>query len=324
MKEILRLTDFSVSFKTYAGEVQAVRGVSFAMMEGERVAIVGESGSGKSVLTQSIVKLLPPPAYIKSGKALYRGEELTQLNFKKLKLFKGKEIAYVFQDPMTSLNPTLKIGYQVVEGIRAHDNISLAEAQKRVISLLGEVGISNPEKRFYQYPYQLSGGMRQRVMIALAIAMNPKLLIADEPTTALDVTIQSQILGVLKRLNEQRGMALLLITHNMGIVAGMAQRVMVMYGGCIVETGKTLDVFEQTLHPYTRCLLNSVPRLDNDSKTPLAYIVGTPPDMLNPPSGCPFAPRCEQSMRICFEEMPPKTIKEEGHEAACWILRMPN
>ncbi|NLE20075.1 MAG: ABC transporter ATP-binding protein [Clostridiales bacterium] len=323
MSELLRLNQFSVSFRTYAGEVQAVRGVDFAMREGERVAIVGESGSGKSVMTQSIVKLLPPPAYIKGGSAVYRGTDLTALSFRQLKQFKGKEIAYVFQDPMTSLNPTLKVGRQIIEGIRAHVSVTTAQARERAVSLLREVGIPNPEKRFGQYPYQLSGGMRQRVMIAQAIAMQPKLLVADEPTTALDVTIQSQILGTLKRLNEDQGMALLLITHNMGIVAGMAQRVAVMYGGCIVETGGILDVFEKTLHPYTRCLLDAVPRLDEDGVTPLTYIVGTPPDMLNPPAGCPFAPRCEQSMRVCFSEMPRTTVREKGHAAACWLLDRP-
>ena len=320
MNEMLQLNDFSVSFKTYAGEVQAVRGVNFKMREGERVAIVGESGSGKTVMTQSIVKLLPPPAYIKGGKVKYNGHELSNLNFRQLKKYKGKEIAYIFQDPMTSLNPTLKIGRQVIEGMRAHSKLSLDEALQKALALLKEVGIQNPEKRLEQYPHQLSGGMRQRVMIAMAIAMQPKLLIADEPTTALDVTIQSQILGTLKRLNEEHGMALLLITHNMGIVAGMAQRVAVMYGGCIVETGDVLDIFEHTLHPYTRCLLNSVPRLNEDSDNPLSYIVGSPPDMLNPPLGCPFAPRCEHSMRICFEEMPASTLMESGHEAACWLL----
>ncbi len=320
MSDILQIKDFSVSFRTYAGEVQAVRNVNFSMRAGERVAIVGESGSGKSVMTQSLVQLLPsPPAYIKSGQVLYGGEDITQYTFHQLRRIKGAEIAYIFQDPMTSLNPTLKIGRQIIEGMRAHTRLAPEEAKARATQLLREAGIPNPEKRMEQYPYELSGGMRQRVMIALAIAMRPKLLIADEPTTALDVTIQSQILGTLKRLNEELGMGLILITHDMGIVASMAQRVAVMYGGCIVELGNVLDIFEDARHPYTRNLLASVPRLDEDTERPLAYIVGSPPDMLDPPAGCPFAPRCRHSMRICFEEMPERTAVGDGHEAACWL-----
>lgn len=321
MKDILQIKDFSVSFRTYAGEVQAVRNVNFTMRAGERVAIVGESGSGKSVMTQSIVRLMPaPPAYIKNGQVLYGGEDISKYTFRQLRRVKGIEIAYIFQDPMTSLNPTLKIGRQIVEGMRAHERIPVRQAREKAVRLLREAGIPSPERRMEQYPHELSGGMRQRVMIATAIAMRPKLLIADEPTTALDVTIQSQILGTLKRLNEELGMALILITHDMGIVASMAQRVAVMYGGCIVETGNVLEIFENARHPYTRCLLASVPRLNEDSDKPLAYIVGSPPDMLNPPAGCPFAPRCRHSMRVCFEEMPVHTAVEEGHEAACWLL----
>ena len=320
MSELLRLKDFSVSFRTYLGEVQAVREVNLTVHAGERVAIVGESGCGKSVMTQSVVQLLPPPAFIRGGQVFYDGREITHYTFSQLKQIKGKEIAYIFQNPMSSLNPTLRIGRQIMEGLRAHFPLTHDAARSGALALLTEVGIPNPEKRFEQYPYQLSGGMCQRVMIAMAIAMRPKLLIADEPTTALDVTIQSQILGILKRLSEQHSMALLLITHNMGIVAGMAQRVAVMYGGCIVESGDVLDIFEKTLHPYTSSLLNSVPRLNENSREPLAYIIGTPPDLLDPAQGCPFAPRCRFSMQVCFEEMPRHTLADEGHTAACWLL----
>jgi oligopeptide transport system ATP-binding protein len=319
MARILEVKDFSVSFRTYAGEVQAVRGVDFWVDEGEIVAIVGESGSGKSVLTQSLVKLLPPPAYVKGGQVLYGGRDLARLTFKQLRGIKGREIAYVFQDPMTSLNPTLRVGRQVMEGIRAHARVGRAEAWSRAVTLLRNAGIPEPEKRMNQYPHELSGGMRQRVMIAIAIAMSPRLMVADEPTTALDVTIQSQILGTLKALNRERHMALILITHDMGIVASMASRVVVMYGGRIVESGGALEIFEQARHPYARALLSAVPRLDIDTASPLEYIVGSPPDMIDPPAGCPFAPRCRYSMRVCHEQMPPRARISDTHEARCFL-----
>ncbi len=320
MNNLLEVKDFSVSFRTYAGEVQAVRRVSFSVKAGERIAIVGESGSGKSVMTQSLVQLLPsPPAFIKGGSVRYGNEEIVHCNYRQLRHIKGAEIAYIFQDPMTSLNPTLKIGQQIIEGINAHGKDHGKDPEKEAIALLREAGIPSPERRMRQYPYELSGGMRQRVMIALAIAMHPKLLIADEPTTALDVTIQSQILGTLKRLNEETGMALILITHDMGVVAGMAQRVLVMYGGCVVESGNVFTIFEDARHPYTRCLQSSVPRLNEDGHKPLAHIIGSPPDMLNPPAGCPFAPRCHHSMNVCFQEMPEMTDLGSGHEVCCWL-----
>ena len=318
-EKLLEVMDFSVSFRTYVGEVQAVRGVSFSVDAREIVAIVGESGSGKSVLTQSLVKLLPPPAFIKSGAVRYGGVDLTKLSFTQLRRIKGSEIAYVFQDPMTSLNPTIKVGRQVIEGIRAHARVSREEARARAVALLKNAGIPEPEKRMEQYPHELSGGMRQRVMIAIAIAMNPRLMIADEPTTALDVTIQSQILGTLKALNRERDMALILITHDMGIVASMANRVIVMYGGRIVESGSVFEIFESARHPYTRALLAAVPRLDKDADRPLEYIVGSPPDMIDPPAGCPFAPRCRYSMRVCHEEMPPSARFSDTHMAHCFL-----
>jgi oligopeptide transport system ATP-binding protein len=318
---ILEVKDFSVSFNTYAGEVQAVRGVSFEVARNEIIAIVGESGSGKSVLTQSIMKLLPsPPAEIKGGSVIFNGKEISSLGFNQLRNYKGKEIAYIFQDPMTSLNPTIRIGNQITEGILAHTKLSRKEANLRALELLRNAGIPNPEKRLDQYPHELSGGMRQRVMIAIAIAMDPKLLIADEPTTALDVTIQSQILGILKEINQKFGMAIILITHDMGIVANMAQRVVVMYGGKIVETGGVLDIFESAQHPYTRSLLASVPRLDADSNKPLEYILGSPPDMIEPPAGCPFAPRCRFSMTICYHQMPERTDCGQGHTLYCHLM----
>ncbi|GHV25940.1 ABC transporter ATP-binding protein [Clostridia bacterium] len=319
-KPILDVKNFSVSFHTYAGEVQAVRNVSFSVQQGERLAIVGESGSGKSVMTQSLVKLLPsPPASIKGGQILYNGSDISGYSWKQLRSVKGAEIAYIFQDPMTSLNPTIQIGKQIIEGIQAHSPMDSRKAQAEALTLLRDAGISNPEKRMKQYPYELSGGMRQRVMIAMSLGMRPKLLVADEPTTALDVTIQSQILRTLKKLNEEYGMALILITHDMGIVAGMAQRVAVMYGGCIVEMGTALDIFENPCHPYTYSLLNSVPRLDIDTEKPLEYIVGSPPDMLSPPAGCPFAPRCRFSMEICYAHMPATTECGANHIVHCWL-----
>jgi oligopeptide transport system ATP-binding protein len=318
---ILEVHDFSVSFTTYAGEVQAVRGVNFEVGRGEIVAIVGESGSGKSVMTQSIVKLLPsPPAVIKSGSVILAGKDISGFNFHQLRQIKGKEIAYIFQDPMTSLNPTIKIGNQIIEGILSHSRTRRSDAKKRAVELLREVGIPNPEKRMDQYPHELSGGMRQRVMIASAIAMGPKLLIADEPTTALDVTIQSQILGILKDINQRLGMAVILITHDMGIVANMAQRVIVMYGGKIVETGGAIEIFEAAQHPYTRSLLASVPRLDADSNKPLEFILGSPPDMLDPAPGCPFAPRCRFSMKVCWVRMPERIVSGEGHSVYCHLM----
>lgn len=317
---MLKVQNLSVSFDTYAGEVQAVRDVSFSLEKGEILSIVGESGSGKSVMTQSLVKLLPsPPARIKAGKVIYQGQTISEYSFNQLRQIKGQEIAYIFQDPMTSLNPTVKIGRQVMEGILAHSKISRKEARERAVELLRQAGIPNPEKRMDQYPHELSGGMRQRVMIAIAIAMRPKLLVADEPTTALDVTIQSQILGTIKDLNQQLGMAVILITHDMGVVANMAQRVMVMYGGRVVESGNVHDLFAKPSHPYTRSLLAAVPRLDADTDAPLEYIVGSPPDMLAPPKGCPFAPRCRYAMKICYQEMPSSAEVEPGHCTSCWL-----
>jgi oligopeptide transport system ATP-binding protein len=317
---LLEVRDLSVSFDTFAGEVQAVRDVSFSVKPGEIVAIVGESGSGKTVMTQSLVKLLPsPPTRLKSGSVSYGGELISAYGFKQLRRIKGREIAYIFQDPMTSLNPTMKVGNQVIESLVQHGGMERSRAKEYAVRLLAEAGIPESARRVNQYPHALSGGMRQRVMIAMAIALKPKLLVADEPTTALDVTIQSQILRTLKNLNRSMGMAIILITHDMGIVANIAARVMVMYGGKIVESAPTIELFEDSMHPYTRSLLASVPRLDMEGKKDLLYIVGSPPDMLNPPEGCPFAPRCRFSMRVCYERFPERQQLGDEHAVYCYL-----
>ena len=317
---ILQVEDMHVSFDIPSGEVQAVRGVSFQLERGEIVAIVGESGSGKSVMTQSIVKLLPsPPARISGASVSISGVNIIGFTRKQLSHIKGKDIGYVFQDPMTSLNPTTKVGKQIVEVLRKHTKATQDEAAKQAVDLLRMTGIPNPEKRFEQYPHEMSGGMRQRVMIAIAIACHPKILVADEPTTALDVTIQSQILEILKDLNRKLQMSILLITHDLGIVAGIASRMLIMYGGKIVESGPVDAIYEAPLHPYTQALLRSVPRLDSDDKAPLEYIIGTPPDMMAPPPGCAFAPRCRYCMQICLDQYPPETSPEEGRCYACWL-----
>ncbi len=317
---LLRVEDLRVIFDTHAGQVQAVRGVSFDLAKGEMIAIVGESGSGKSVMTQSLVRLLPsPPARVSVKSISLSGIEIGHFKRRQLTRIKGKEIGYVFQDPMTSLNPTAKVGRQIMEALHKHTKMGLADARTRAIELLRLTGIPNPEKRFNQYPHELSGGMRQRAMIAIAIACHPKLLVADEPTTALDVTIQSQILEILKDLNREFGMSVILITHDLGIVANVASRVLVMYGGRVVESAPVDDLYVSPLHPYTQALLNSVPRLDSDDKAPLEHIIGTPPDMIAPPKGCAFAPRCKYCMRVCRELYPDETVPGPGRTLACWL-----
>ncbi|HOX31578.1 MAG TPA: ABC transporter ATP-binding protein [Spirochaetales bacterium] len=319
---ILEVSHFGVSFHTYAGEVQAVRDVSFRVSRGEVVAIVGESGSGKSVLTQSLVRLLPdPPARVAAGgRVRFEGEDISGYSFRRLKSVKGSRIAYVFQDPMTSLNPLARIGDQVMEGVVYHGLMGRKRAYAYALELLRDAGIRDPERRMGQYPHELSGGMRQRVMIAIALAMRPALLVADEPTTALDVTTQAQILATLKELNRSRGMSIILITHDMGIVAGIARRVIVMYGGKVVESGSVEEIFERSRHPYTRSLLGSVPRLDADKGRELDFIVGSPPDMLRPPAGCPFSPRCAYAMALCAEHPPAESPVSPTHSSWCWLL----
>jgi oligopeptide transport system ATP-binding protein len=321
MEKILEVKDLSVSFQTYGGEVQAVRNVSFDLYKGETLAIVGESGSGKSVTTQTVMKLIPmPPGRIKNGQILFEGRDIVPLSDKQMEKIRGKEISMIFQDPMTSLNPTMRIGRQIMEGLIKHQNMSTANAKARAIELLRLVGIPLPEKRVNQYPHEFSGGMRQRGMIAIALAANPKLLIADEPTTALDVTIQAQILDLMKDLQAKMDTSIIFITHDLGVVANVADRVAVMYGGQIVETGTVDEIFYDPRHPYTWGLLASMPSLDNDDKSELAAIPGTPPDLTNPPKGDAFAARNPYAMQIDFEEEPPLYQISETHFAKTWLL----
>jgi oligopeptide transport system ATP-binding protein len=323
LENILEVKDLKVSFQTYAGEVQAVRGVSFTLRKGEALAIVGESGCGKSVTAQTIMRLIPsPPSIIKSGSIIFDGRiDVVQLNDKQMEAVRGSEMGMIFQDPMTSLNPTMTIGKQITEGLVKHQGLSKEEARQRAIEMLRLVGIPNPEARIHQYPHQFSGGMRQRVMIAIALACNPKLLIADEPTTALDVTVQAQIIDLMRDLQEKTGASIIIITHDLGVVADLAQRVVVMYAGKVVEQGTVDDIFYRPQHPYTWGLLRSVPRLDDMKKSELIPIDGTPPDLFAPPKGCAFAARCPYAMRICLEEDPEhKQVNGAGHSAACWLL----
>ncbi|HLS22769.1 MAG TPA: ABC transporter ATP-binding protein [Pseudogracilibacillus sp.] len=320
MKKILEVNDLHVSFNTYGGEVQAVRGVSFDLFEGETLAIVGESGSGKSVTAQSIMKLIAePPGEYKKGSILLDGVDLLQKSENEMQHIRGQEIGMVFQDPMTSLNPTMKIGRQITEGLIKHQNMSRQEAHERGIELLKLVGIPNPERRINQYPHEFSGGMRQRVMIAIALSCNPKILIADEPTTALDVTIQAQILELLKDIQKKTNTAIILITHDLGVVANTADRVAVMYGGKIVETGTVDEIFYNPKHPYTWGLLSSMPKL-HDIKEELQSIPGSPPDLKDPPKGCPFVTRCPYAMKVCDEHMPAYAEVSENQRTACWLL----
>ncbi|OGX61464.1 MAG: peptide ABC transporter ATP-binding protein, partial [Paenibacillus sp. RIFOXYA1_FULL_44_5] len=303
------------------GEVQAVRGVNFDVNKGEAIAIVGESGSGKSVTAQSILRLIPsPPSWVKSGSIRFMGQELLTMTEKEMEGIRGNEIGMIFQDPMTSLNPTMTIGKQISEGLIKHQQLSKEEAKKRTIEMLRLVGIPNPESRFKQYPHEFSGGMRQRAMIAIALSCNPALLIADEPTTALDVTIQAQILLLMKGLQEKLGTSIILITHDLGVVADMCDRVMVMYAGKVVETGTKWEIFKNPKHPYTRGLLRSMPRLDQKKDEPLIPIFGTPPDLLHPPKGCSFCSRCDEAMKICETEDPEMTQISESQYAKCWAL----
>lgn len=320
-EKILEIKDLYVSFDTYAGEVQAVRGVSLEVGKGETLGIVGESGCGKSVTMQSMLKLIPmPPGRIKSGEILFNGKDLAKLSEKELQNVRGSEISMIFQDPMTSLNPTMIIGSQITEGLKKHQGLNKEEANKKAIEMLKLVGMPNPEKRIKQYPHEFSGGMRQRAMIAIALACNPKLLVADEPTTALDVTIQAQIIDLMRDIQKQLGTSIILITHDLGVVANMTEKIVVMYAGKIVEKGSSDDIFYRPKHPYTWGLLQSVPRLNATNKEELVPITGTPPDLFAPPKGCAFAARCKYAMKVCLEHNPELTPCGENHEAACWLL----
>ncbi|AGX03456.1 MULTISPECIES: ABC transporter ATP-binding protein [Bacillaceae] len=321
MEKLLEVKDLRVSFQTYGGEVQAVRGVSFDLHKGETLAIVGESGSGKSVTSQTIMKLIPmPPGRIAGGQILLDGDDIVPKSEKEMEKIRGKEISMIFQDPMTSLNPTMRIGRQIMEVLIKHQNMSSSAAKDRATELLRLVGIPMPEKRVNQYPHEFSGGMRQRAMIAIALAASPKLLIADEPTTALDVTIQAQILDLMKDLQSKMDTSIIFITHDLGVVANVADRVAVMYAGQIVEMGTVDEIFYDPRHPYTWGLLASMPSLDNDGKTELAAIPGTPPDLTNPPVGDAFAARNQFALAIDFEEEPPMYQISETHFAKTWLL----
>ncbi|MGN4126273.1 ABC transporter ATP-binding protein [Lysinibacillus sphaericus] len=320
-KKILEVKDLKVNFKTYAGIVHAVRGVSFDLSEGETLAIVGESGSGKSVTSNALMKLIPqPPGIYDSGQILFNGRDLIPLSDKEMSKVRGNEIAMIFQDPMTSLNPTMKVGRQITEVILQHKKVSKDEANKRAIELLTQVGIPFPEKRFNQYPHEFSGGMRQRVVIAIALAADPKLLIADEPTTALDVTIQAQILELMKEIQKNSKTSIIFITHDLGVVANVADRVAVMYAGQIVEYGTVNDIFYNPKHPYTWGLLGSMPDLDNNADELLRTIPGSPPDLIHPPKGDAFAARNEFAMAIDYEQEPPMFQVSETHFAKTWLL----
>ena len=321
MEKILEVKDLHVSFQTYGGDVQAVRGVNFNLYKGETLAIVGESGSGKSVTAQTLMKLIPmPPGKITGGQILFDGTDIVSKTEKEMEKIRGKEISMIFQDPMTSLNPTMRVGKQIMEVLIKHQNMSKSEAKERAQELLKLVGIPMPEKRVNQYPHEFSGGMRQRVMIAIALAARPKLLIADEPTTALDVTIQAQILELMKELQAKMDTSIIFITHDLGVVANIADRVAVMYAGQIVETGTVDEIFYDPRHPYTWGLLGSMPSLENDEEVELHAIPGTPPDLTNPPKGDAFAPRNQYALAIDFEKAPPMFQISETHFARTWLL----
>lgn len=320
-KVLLDIEHLKLSFFTPAGEVQSVRDVSFQLKEGEVLGIVGESGSGKSVTAFSIMRLTPYPGKIVGGHIDFNGHRITDMSEGEMRKIRGKEVSMIFQDPMTSLNPVYTIGNQICEVILLHTDANRKQAYDKAVELLSLVGINEPEKRMKQYPHELSGGMRQRVMIAIALACEPKLLIADEPTTALDVTIQAQILELMMELKEKLGMSIIIITHDLGVVSSMCDKIAVMYGGKIVEYGTADDIFYNPKHEYTKGLLNSIPRLDATEHEKLVPIEGTPVDAMNPPAGCPFAPRCPQCMKICLKQMPEYTPLEDEHYSACWLLQ---
>ncbi len=316
---LLKVEDLYVSFFTHAGEVKAVRGISYDLNYGEVMGIVGESGSGKSVSSYGLMGIIPEPGKIIGGSILFDDKDITKLTEKEMLKLRGKEVGMIFQDPMTSLNPVFTVGDQIDESLKKHTELSKEQRKQRIIELFELVGINQPEKRLKQYPHEFSGGMRQRVMIAMALACNPKLLIADEPTTALDVTIQAQIVDLMKDLKEKINMSIIFITHDLGVVSEICDKVSVMYAGNIIESGSIDDIFYNPKHPYTWGLLKSVPKLNNDTHERLIPIEGNPVDLINPPEGCAFAPRCNKCMKICLTKKPPECNVGEGHKALCWL-----
>ncbi len=323
MEAILTVNNLKTTFLTGSGAVQAVRGISFQVGKGEIVGIVGESGSGKSVSSMSILRLLPGTARIdRESSIVFDGQELTGLTPKQLRQIRGKRISMIFQDPMSSLNPLIPVGKQVEEMLKIHHKeLTREQLRRQVLELFGQVRIPEPEKRLKEFPHQFSGGMRQRVMIAMALANKPDLLIADEPTTALDVTIQDQILKQLRTLQQESGASIIFITHDLGVVAELCQRVLVMYGGLIMEEAPIDDLFENPGHPYTMGLMASIPALNQDKTGRLPSIPGSPPDMTNPPQGCPFAPRCPYARKICAAQCPPYVSLGENRRSMCWLLQ---
>ena len=321
-EKILEIEDLVVEYKTERAVVHALNGVTLTLNKGESLGLVGESGAGKTTTALSILNLLPESsASVKHGDIRYHGKSVFQMNSRELQAMRGGKISMIFQNPLTALNPVFTVGEQIAMVLRVHRGMSRRAASERAKELLTLVGINEPEKRLKQYPHELSGGMRQRVMIAIALACEPKLLIADEPTTALDVTIQAQILELMMDLKEKLGMAIIMITHDLGIVARMCEKIAVMYAGKIVEYGTTDEIFYEPKHEYTKGLLRSIPRLDSKDHERLVPIEGTPVDMLNPPKGCPFAPRCGACMKVCLREMPPRTDFSDTHYTQCWLCQ---
>ena len=321
MSELLKVENLHVNFHTYAGEVKAVRGVSFSLEKGEVLAIVGESGCGKTVTSKAIMRLLDRTSGEIEKESVIElfGKNMVTMPKRELNKIRGKDISMIFQDSMTSLNPTMTIGKQIMENILVHEKVGKQEAKRRALELLKLVEIPNAEERLNNYPHQMSGGMRQRAMIAVALACNPKVLIADEPTTALDVTIQAQLMDLLKNIQKKTEMAVILVTHDLGVVANFADRVQVMYAGAVMERGSVHDIFKAPRHPYTWALLSSMPGRIQESKSELYALRGTPPDLRRPIKGCPFAERCEYRMSICLKETPEEFSVGEGHSAACWL-----
>ncbi len=317
---LLQVKGVRTSFFTDSGEVEAVRGVDFNLRKKETLGIVGESGSGKSVTSMSILNLLQSPGKVKKGEVIFKGEDLLKKDKREMIHIRGNEIAMIFQDPMTSLNPVYTIGQQIIEVIRRHQKLDMKQAKEKAIEMLKLVGIPSPEERFNNYPFECSGGMNQRAMIAIALSCQPDLLIADEPTTALDVTIQAQILGLMKELSEKIDTSIVLITHDLGVINEVCSRVVVMYGGMVMEEGPIEEIFQSPKHPYTVGLINSIPKITYGEKEKIIPIPGTPPSLLNPPKGCSFAARCEHAMEICINRLPNYHYVNEEHRSLCWLL----